>query len=255
MQILSPAKLNLCLDIIKKDRSGYHQIQTILHEEKSLYDTIKINKSKEIDNVSTLNSPQKSQKSSTNPKPILNKDNLAFKALRLLKFTYKIKKFAAIKIEKNIPIASGLGGASSNAAAILKGLNKLWKLDLTEQELQNLAAKLGCDVPFFIKGGTAFCTHYGEIIEPLKTINTLKFTTYPKFSPDPLKTKNTYGKLDLKKCGRDVAKTAAFLKALEADNIDQILANMHNDFETLIPISPGLHLCGSGPSTFQAKIP
>lgn len=246
VRIISPAKLNLCLDILKKDRSGYHQIQTVFHEEKSLCDIVKINESKEIDSLSIVKAP-------SFPKNRLSKDinqNLALKALQLIKFKYKIKKIVQIEIQKNIPYSSGLGGASSNAAAVLKGLNKLWKLQLTTKELLKLAAKLGSDVPFFIIGGTAFGTHYGEIVQPLNPIKGIEFKIHAKSSGDRQKTKTAYANLDLKKCGQNLEKTREMLLAINQNDPQKILKNLHNDFE----IAGRDHLCGSGPSTFEAKI-
>ncbi len=238
MKILSPAKLNLCLDIIKKDPSGYHQIQTVFYEEKSLCDIVKINKSKELDTLSIAKATTKTE------------DNLAFRALQLLKKNCKIKKFVSIEIEKNIPFSSGLGGASSNAAAVLKGLNKLWKLDLTEKELIKLAAKLGMDVPFFIFGGVALGTHYGEVIERLPAVKNLKFKIVAKSSPEIKKTQNAYAKLNLENCGKNTHKTLQMLTAIKNNDTKKILENLHNDFETIFPVPKNHHLCGSGPSTY-----
>lgn len=238
MKILSPAKLNLCLDILEKDRSGYHQIQTVFYEEKSLCDIVKINNSKESDSLSIARGTTKTENS------------LALTALQLLKKNYKIKKFAHIEIEKNIPFSSGLGGASSNAAAVLKGLNKMWKLDLTEKELLKLAAKLGMDVPFFILGGVALGTNYGEVIERLSPIKNLKFKIVAKSSLDIKKTQNAYAKLNLENCGKNTNKTLQMLTAIKNKDNKKILENLHNDFETIFPIPKNHHLCGSGPSVY-----
>lgn len=245
MQILASAKLNLCLDILKKDSNGYHQIQTVIHEEKSLHDVLEINEPKDKDNVSILNTP-------SFPQNVATTRNLAYQALQLLKDTYKIKKFADIQIQKNIPIASGLGGGSSNAAATLKGLNKLWKLDLSEKELLQLAAKLGCDVAFFIVGGTSLATNYGEIIKPLKPIQGIEFNITAISSANPEKTKSAYAAVDLAKCAKNLEKTTKLLAAIEACNNQEIIENLHNDFETVFPVATGRHLCGSGPSAFTA---
>lgn len=204
--------------------------------------------------------------------PIHQNDNLAHKALLLLKKTYKIKKFASITIEKNIPVASGLGGASSDAAATLKGLNKLWNLKVSQKKLLTLAAKLGMDVPFFIIGGTALATHFGEKIKPLKSIKNIKFKIspmgngvrdLPKFEKsvlnldsvlgrNPTKTSSAYSSLDLSLCGKNLAQTKLLLKAISKSDAKAILANIHNDFENLSPQKKDHHLSGSGPSTFTS---
>ncbi len=230
---------------------GYHKIQTVLQEIPEIHDEIKI---------------QTTKKTATH-----NPQNLAYKALQLLKKTYKIKKFARITIKKNIPISSGLGGAASDAAAVLKGLNKLWNLKLSQKKLLALAAKLGKDVPFFIIGGTALGTNYGEKIKSLKPIKNIKFKIFPKssnksaavpasgvaggFSPyhHPRKTAKAYQSLDLPKCNKNSSKTKKLLKAIQANDTKNILKNLHNDFEQLYKIKPQRHLCGAGPSTFIAR--
>jgi 4-diphosphocytidyl-2-C-methyl-D-erythritol kinase len=93
--------------------------------------------------------------------------NLAFQAAALLKAHYAPARGASLTLRKRIPVAAGLGGGSSNAAAVLKGLNKLWNLNLPLETLQELAARLGSDVPFFLYGGTALAAGRGEIITSL----------------------------------------------------------------------------------------
>lgn len=254
MQILAPAKLNLCLDILKKAPSGYHEIQTVFHEHLGLTDKLEINETPENDHTSIAHTPSKN----TYTPVISMKENLAHKALKLLKKTYKINKNAKITITKNIPVSSGLGGASSNAAAVLKGLNELWGLCLDQDQLLALAAELGADVPFFIIGGTALGTHFGEKITPLKPIKNIQFQlqSFKKW-PIPLfqqqKTPQMYTNIDLSKCGKNTSKTEALLQAIEDEDASKIIANLHNDFETLLPPQTG-HLSGSGPAIFTASI-
>jgi 4-diphosphocytidyl-2-C-methyl-D-erythritol kinase len=97
--------------------------------------------------------------------------SLASKAVALLKDATGCTKGAAIKIEKRIPLVSGLGGDSSDAAALLRGLNELWDLKLSQEKLAELAAKLGSDVGFFLHGGTALAKGKGEIITPLQPVS------------------------------------------------------------------------------------
>ena len=138
MKITAYAKVNLCLDILEKTPSGYHEIRTIFHEIKNFKDILEINKTKLKDEVSIAHDLKKSpdQKGKTE---IKLSENLAKKALDLLKKTFNIKDFVSIKIHKNIPISSGLGGASSDAAAVLKGLSELFKLNLSEKQIKELA--------------------------------------------------------------------------------------------------------------------
>lgn len=236
MKILAPAKINLCLDVLKKHPSGFHEIQTVFQQIDDLRDEIVITERKRSDFA------------------FANHSNLAHQAAELLQKKFKIKKYVTIKIKKNIPRGGGLGGESSCAAAVIKALNKLWNLKLSIKKLIKIAAELGMDIPFFIIGGTALGTHFGEKITPLKPIKKIKFTIFPRSSRDRQKTKNTYTKLNLKKCGLQKSQTKKLLIAIKNGDKKSIIANLHNDFETLTPVKSGHHLSGSGPSTFTVKI-
>ena len=259
MKLFAPAKINLCLDILKKDATGYHKIQTIFNEIE-LSDEIEINSAKEKDFLSIRKG--KIQKDPN--RLIKTQDNLAFKALQLIKNEFQINKFAEIKITKNIPLASGLGGASSNAATVLKGLNKLWELNLSDQKLMELGAQLGMDVPFFIVGGTALGENYGEKITPLKRIENLEIKlhersneiSFKSVTGDTFKTASMFAQLDLSKCGKNTDKTKACLEAIKAGDTPTIIKSLHNDFETLSlykNLPQNHYLTGSGPSTFEVN--
>ncbi len=251
MKIIAYAKINLCIDILQKNASGYHEIRTILHEIKNFKDIIEINKTKFSDEVSIAHSNKKTPIQKLKIEIKLS-ENLAKKALDLFKKTFKIKDAISIKIHKNIPISSGLGGASSDAAAVLKGLSKLFKLNLSEKRLMFLAEQIGMDVAFFIVGGTALGKHFGEKITKLPEIKNLKIKIFPKSSQLKEKTRSAYENLDLSKCGQNKAKTELLLKAIETGNKKDILENIHNDFETSLknPLQKNTHLAGSGPSLF-----
>ncbi len=239
MKIHAPCKINLCLDVLKKTSSGKHKIQTIYLELKNPNDAIEIKETRLCDKVSILNQPEN--------RLITMESNLAFKALQLFKQKTGIKKFFEIKIHKKIPIASGLGGASSDAAAVLKGLNKLCKTNLSIKQLLSLASRLGSDVPFFIIGGCAIGTNFGEKLKPLPVPKNLKIKLFfpkKKTFPSLNKTANAYAALDLSRCGKNKSKTLSKKFLIE---------NIHNDFETIFAVPKGRHLCGSGPATFTAK--
>lgn len=253
MKILAHAKLNLTLDILSKDASGYHKIQTVFHEIPDLSDGLEILSTKNSDHMSIVHTPD-----FPNPNRLpKTTDNLAYKALLLVKTTFSITdRFAQIKIIKKIPISSGLGGAASDAAAVLKGLNNLWNLQLSQKELLKLASQLGKDVPFFIIGGTALGENHGEILTPLNPIQNIHFKINAQSSPNPEKTKNAYSKIDLVKCGQSLDKTKKLLAAIENEDTANIIDNLHNDFEQLYPAdfpAKKHHLSGSGPSTFSVQ--
>ena len=153
--VRSPAKINLHLEIIGKREDGYHELAMIMQNiDLSDYIEFENNQIGEI----KLNSNSKDLS--------LNDDNLIIKAANHIKEISKDKELGAnIFLKKNIPIGAGLAGGSSNAAATLVGLNKLWNLNLDYETILLLAAKLGSDVPFFVDGGCQFCFGRGEILE------------------------------------------------------------------------------------------
>lgn len=251
IKITAPAKVNLCLDVLKKDSSGYHEIQTIYFVAHSLKDELKIFETKEADHTSIADEAQNSL--------IKMENNLAHKALKLLKKTFNINKNAHIEIAKNIPLSSGLGGASTNAAAVLKGLNELWELSLTTEGLLPLAEELGADVPFFLyieKTNVALGTHFGEKITLLPKIELeikiLPEKEWPSFSVSDksYKTGQMYEALDLSNCGYNTKKTEQALEAIKNNDATSLKPLIHNDFETLITPSKNAHLSGSGSALF-----
>ena len=153
--VKSPAKINLHLEIIGKREDGYHELAMIMQNiDLSDYIEFENNQIGEI----KLKSDSKDLS--------LDEDNLIIKAANYIKDISKNKELGAnIFLKKNIPIGAGLAGGSSNAAATLIGLNKLWDLDLDYETIFILSAKLGSDVPFFIEGGCQFCFGRGEILE------------------------------------------------------------------------------------------
>ncbi len=152
IKLKSYAKINLFLDVKRKREDGYHDIETIF-QTINLYDWISLevcSKSKEI-----LIDSDCSQLP-------LDEGNLAYKAAKLVRDYAGVRKGVQIEIKKRIPIGGGLGGGSSNAATVLLGLNKMWNLNLSLQELFGLAERIGADVPFFLWGGRCLAIGRGE---------------------------------------------------------------------------------------------
>lgn len=152
----APAKINLSLDVLSKRSDGYHNIEMIMTTI-DLADRIKLNELAEDRIEISLESRYVPS----------DERNLAYQAASLFKQTYGIHKGVHITIEKNIPVSAGLAGGSADAAAVLKGLNRLWSMQISEEELLKLGATLGTDVPFCICGQTAIVKGRGEIVEPL----------------------------------------------------------------------------------------
>ena len=147
------AKANLTLEVIGKRDDGYHNVATIL-QTVDLADTLVINQADELS-------------VECDEAELSGERNLAWKAAAALAERAGIVPRARIRIEKGIPVASGLGGGSADAAATLVGLNRLWGLDLSGEDLALVAARLGSDVPFLLTGGTALGTGRGDEITPL----------------------------------------------------------------------------------------
>lgn len=153
IEIPSPAKLNLSFRVLRKRPDGYHDIASLFQA---------------IDLVDRLffSWGHFDQITCTNPLIPTDSSNLVSKALSLFRSRFPFSRGVHIHIEKVIPIQAGLGGGSSNAATTLKALNQLTGNPATQQELIDLGAQIGSDVPFFFSSGTAFCTGRGEIMTP-----------------------------------------------------------------------------------------
>jgi 4-diphosphocytidyl-2-C-methyl-D-erythritol kinase len=147
------AKINLGLMILEKRTDGYHNIETIFHPV-DIFDTITLSLS---DNKSVA-------VTCSHPDVPSDESNLCHKAAVLFGESAGIQEGIQIHIKKNIPVGAGLGGGSSDAAAVIRSLSELYGFPLTDKELYSLAVSVGSDVPFFLKPGTAFATGRGEIL-------------------------------------------------------------------------------------------
>ncbi len=169
MKLRAYAKLNLYLEVLNRRPDNYHSIESIFHTI-SLCDFITL-------------TPHKSDilfECNWKELPVDEK-NLAVRAALRLREALGITKGARIRLEKNIPLGAGLGGGSSDAAAVLKGLLKLWKAELSQKKLRALAAGLGADVPFFLSGGTALVQGIGEKVRSLQGVKPACFLLiYPR---------------------------------------------------------------------------
>lgn len=163
IKLKANAKINLFLDILGKRKDGYHNIKTVF-QEISLSDDIFI---KEIKNGIPLKRDSVSIVCD-NPLIPTDKRNLVYKSADLIKRRFGIKKSVEIKIKKRIPVGAGLGGGSADAAAVLRGLNKLWNLKLTKSQLVRIGKQIGADVPFFLYGGRCLGEGIGDKLTSLK---------------------------------------------------------------------------------------
>ncbi len=217
MKLLAYAKINIGLHILGKRPDGFHNLETVFHEI-DLFDEIILEHAARLilDADSSL-------------VPI-DDSNLCLRAAFLLQKEKETKQGAKISLKKNIPVGAGLGGGSSNAATVLRGLNILWNLNLSIDTLKNLAAQLGSDVPFFIEGGSAYATGRGEIVKPLRL--EIPYWIALVTPPIHVSTAQAYGHLHLHRDGmttrfHDVlAKNMKDPKALQKE--------LENDFESSV---------------------
>jgi 4-diphosphocytidyl-2-C-methyl-D-erythritol kinase len=182
VMIKAPAKINLALEVLGKRADGFHEIRSVL-QTIDFYDTLHFKSGKEI--TFQCDMPGWSAGKS-----------LVKKALNILRETVDCNKEAKINIDKRIPLSSGLGGDSSDAAAVLRGLNDLWGLHLSREKLSGMAAQLGSDVAFFLHGGTALEEGRGEKITPLPPLAQMWVVlVVPDIPVEPGKTGRMYATL------------------------------------------------------------
>ena len=157
LTVTAPAKINLTLEVLGKRPDGYHDIASVMQT---------------IDLVDSLSfSPSGELELSCDLEELATVDNLVLKAAHMLREKMGLKEGVGIWLKKSVPLSAGLGGGSSDAAAALKGLNNVWGLGLSIEELAPLAWRLGSDVPFFLRGGTALVEGRGERLTMLPTMH------------------------------------------------------------------------------------
>ena len=153
------AKINLGLDVLRRRPDGYHEVKMVM-QTVGIYDVITMKKlAEDVIRVSTDKEELPSDES-----------NLIYKAARLMKETFGIAQGVAVTLEKNIPIAAGMAGGSTDAAATIAGMNELFGLGLTLEQMQKVGVKIGADVPYCLMGGTALSEGIGEILTALPAV-------------------------------------------------------------------------------------
>lgn len=219
------AKINLSIDVIGKRPNGYHDVEMI-YREIPLADKI----------ILTLREDDKITIESKCPLLPLNEDNLAYRAASAFFCRLGRNGGVDIEIEKNIPMGAGLGGGSADAAGVLKGLNALFGMPFTQEQLLETAAKLGADVPFCIIGGCAFAEGIGEVLTPLPMPPSLKCVIA---KPEPeISTRRVYEKLDFEKKPFDLDVRAVAL-GIRNGSLSEICRNCGNILEgAVIPDYP-----------------
>lgn len=253
IQLKSRAKINLSIDVLGKRPDGYHLVEMIM-QTIDLFDNIKILSLKEDKIIIRSNSKDI---------PVDN-SNIVYKAANLIKQQFNIKKGVEIHIEKNIPVAAGMAGGSSNAAAVLVGLNKLWNLNLSQDKLKELGLKLGADVPFCIEGDASLAENIGEKLTNIDGLSQDVFIVVCK--PNIfVSTKEVYEAIDSKTIDKR-PDNKLLIQLLKENNIELLSKNMYNVLETVTkekyPVikdieeiminnkALGAMMSGSGPTVF-----
>ncbi|KAB3532486.1 4-(cytidine 5'-diphospho)-2-C-methyl-D-erythritol kinase [Alkaliphilus serpentinus] len=213
------AKINLSLDVLNKRPDGYHEVEMIM-QQINLYDEIRLFE-RDVNEIRIL----------TGCKFIpTNATNIAYKAAELMKESYSIDKGVDIYIKKNIPVAAGLAGGSTNAASVINGLNRMWRLGLSLKERMDLGIKIGADVPFCIMGGAALAEGIGERLTPINSLKNVWFlVSKPSIS---VSTADVYSQLELTKI-MERPDNKLLLTAMEKEDIVTISKNMKNVLETV----------------------
>jgi len=218
LYVKAPAKINLTLDVLYKRPDNYHEVEMVMTTV-DLADRISLESREDgtIEIISTDNFVPNDHR------------NFAYQAARLIKDTYGIGQGVSITIEKEIPIAAGLAGGSSDAAATLKGLNELWDLGLSIDELAELGAKIGSDVSFCVYGGTALATGRGEKIQELPAPpNCWVVLAKPKIG---VSTAEVYGGLKVE--GLEHPNTKQMIRAIEMEDYELLCSSLGNVLETV----------------------
>lgn len=245
------AKINLTLDVVGKRPNGYHDVKMIM-QQIDLHDDV------------TLTKKDKGIELITDS-PFIPKDrrNIAYLAAEKMLERYQIQTGVRIKIEKRIPVAAGLAGGSTDAAAVIKGMNKLYELGLNLEEMMEIGLELGADVPFCILGGAALAEGIGEQLTPIKGLEDgWMVLSKPNIG---VSTKEVYERLDWEQIRRH-PDTEAMLKAIEKDEVHSVADGLCNVLEEVtVGLYPtvkelkdrfheygavGVLMSGSGPSVF-----
>ena len=216
------AKVNLSLDILARRDDGYHELCMIM-QSVGIYDKVNLTKLR-----------QKDIKISSNIKNLcLPENNIVYKAAKLLYERFDIKEGLHINLYKYIPMGAGMAGGSTDAAAVLRGMNELYNLRLSKEELMKIGLEIGADVPFCICGGTMLAKGIGEELSGLKSMPDAHLVLVkPKFS---ISTKEAYSLVDLSKLtDRDRPDTDKILSYINEGDLKKIAENMKNVFELYI---------------------
>ncbi len=255
LSLIAPAKVNLVLEVLGKRKDGFHDVDTVMTTI-DLADRVVLRPGERLE----------VRLSGRDAAAIEAGGELAAAAARALAAAAGREPDVAIELDKRVPLAAGLGGGSSDAAAVLRGLDRLWGLEWPLPRLQEVAAAVGSDVPFFLHGGTARCRGRGELVEPLRDLRTLRLLLIlPPVPQAPGKTARRFAALhahDLSdgaraarmahRIGRGAPPPAGDLWNVFEGVIERTESELLANYAAYAAAlgGPPLHLTGSGPAVF-----
>ena len=217
LELKALGKINLGLDVLGRRENGYHDVRTVM-QTVYLYDRIIMKKSK---------TPGIRLETNLYYLPV-NENNLAYQAAQMLMDEFHIEEGVSIQLDKHIPVAAGMAGGSSNAAAVLFGMNRMFSLGLSQKELMERGVKLGADVPYCIMRGTVLAEGIGEILTPLSPMpKCYVLIAKPAIS---VSTKMVYEKLDSHEI-EDHPDIDGILAGLKAGDLKKVAGSMGNVLE------------------------
>ena len=250
-EIKAYAKINLGLDVVRRLENGYHEVKMVM-QTVGIYDVLSLEKAEEGIVVTTDSGELPT-----------DENNLIYKAAKLMKERYAVTEGVRIHLQKNIPIAAGMAGGSTDAAATLKGMNELFGLNATLQELQEIGVKIGADVPYCVMGGTALAEGIGEKLTALAPApECVVLVAKPDIN---VSTKYVYEHLDAAGVSKH-PDIDGMVEAIKVGSLKGVVERMENVLETVtVPAYPiidtikarmlesgaeGSLMSGSGPTVF-----
>ena len=250
LKVRAYAKINLTLEVLGRRSDGYHEVRTLL-QTIELWDDLEF-------------APAEDLSVECEGLDVQPQEELSYRAALLLQDASSTRRGAAIRLRKGIPVAAGLGGGSADAAATLQALRRLWRVDLSHEALHGLAAQLGADVPFFLRGGTALASGRGDVITALPPLPETWLVLLPASAALPSKTAALYARLRPEHYG-DGSSVDALADALRAgtpvqeewmvNTFEHVADDVYPDHAArrqALAVAAGgrAHLSGAGPSLY-----
>jgi 4-diphosphocytidyl-2-C-methyl-D-erythritol kinase len=249
LELSAAGKVNLALEVLTQRADGYHELVTVM-QAVELSDRVILEDAEALELRTTASGIP------------TDASNLALRAALVLREAAGVERGVRITLDKRIPVAAGLGGGSTDAAAVLLGLNRLWRLRWPLARLADVAVTLGMDVPFFLRGGTAFATGRGEKLDRVPGTTLALVLVNPRFAS---RTAEAYGRMTPEMYS-DGARARAVVAAVGSRRAVQVAGNLYNGLEAAVaPAHPeigqmkaallaagalGALMSGSGPTVF-----